>query len=527
MHFELVTGANGQAASRDVVQLVPTDWDDWFKFSTLFSARYIDEDGKRYEIGGTKIGRFGLQASKQDGTRRDGYRHPSPPAKFNVLPDNFFSLGQDASYYESLTAIGDTFRDEYLEAMRDIAFDAERRVSAEDEEVTRVSLLREVPLMTVREQFARLARGGARLTPYKFSFRFPARDNDSVPGWAVDPLVLQFDVDPDSKPPSNIQVLIGRNGVGKSTLLDRLAKTMVRRASEGPELETRKPDAPPRSWEQLSNLVSVSFSAFDAFEPVSVPQDRTRGLTYHYVGLRKIGSKRDDATTKDPRALATEMTKSAQRCLINARRSRWLRALRLLEADPIFADTGIGDLVASEDDIDDALEQIAATYKGLSSGHKIVLLTITRLVETVEEKSLVLLDEPEAHLHPPLLSAFIRTLSDLLSHRNGMAIIATHSPVVLQEVPRSCVWKLHRAGNNLSAERPELETFGENVGTLTDEVFGLEVTATGFHKMLSEAAQEAPDYETALALLGGQLGAEGRAVLRALTNTLARADVER
>lgn len=59
-------------------------------------------------------------------------------------------------------------------------------------------------------------------------------------------------------------------------------------------------------------------------------------------------------------------------------------------------------------------------------------------------KTLVLIDEPESHLHPPLLSAFIRALSDLLLDRNGLSIIATHSPVVLQEVPKRCVWKINR-----------------------------------------------------------------------------------
>ena len=53
-------------------------------------------------------------------------------------------------------------------------------------------------------------------------------------------------------------------------------------------------------------------------------------------------------------------------------------------------------------------------FNGLSSGHKIVLLTITKLVEMVSEKTLVILDEPELHLHPPLLSSFIRSLSHLL-----------------------------------------------------------------------------------------------------------------
>jgi predicted ATP-dependent endonuclease of OLD family len=74
----------------------------------------------------------------------------------------------------------------------------------------------------------------------------------------------------------------------------------------------------------------------------------------------------------------------------------------------------------------------------------------------------------------------------LLIDRNGVAIVATHSPVVLQEVPRSCAWNLRRTGAVVNAERLELETFGENVGTLTREVFGLEVTHSGFHKMLQE-----------------------------------------
>ena len=64
---------------------------------------------------------------------------------------------------------------------------------------------------------------------------------------------------------------------------------------------------------------------------------------------------------------------------------------------------------------------------------------MTHLADRVAERTLVLIDEPETHLHPPLLSAFVRAMSDLLIDRNGVAIIATHSPVVLQETPRTCV----------------------------------------------------------------------------------------
>jgi predicted ATP-dependent endonuclease of OLD family len=138
------------------------------------------------------------------------------------------------------------------------------------------------------------------------------------------------------------------------------------------------------------------------------------------------------------------------------------------------------------------------------------------LVETVQERTLVLLDEPEAHLHPPLLSAFVRSLSDLLINRNGVAIIATHSPVVLQEVPKSCAWKIRRNGTKVDAERPEIETFGENVGVLTREVFGLEVTHSGFHKMLSDAVGDDASFADVVDIFDGELGGEAKAIIRAL-----------
>jgi predicted ATP-dependent endonuclease of OLD family len=141
---------------------------------------------------------------------------------------------------------------------------------------------------------------------------------------------------------------------------------------------------------------------------------------------------------------------------------------------------------------------------------------ISDRLDTVEEKTLVLLDEPESHLHPPLLSAFTRALSDLLHSRNGVAIIATHSPVVLQEVPRSCVWKLTRIRTEGRSDRPERETFGENVGILTREIFGLEVSKSGFHEMLQRAVDTGGTFDSILSDYEGQLGAEAKAVLLSL-----------
>lgn len=510
MQFE-ISDVAGNNLTPNSVLLNPMEWDDWFKFETSYLVFYISSEGVKHRIGTTKIGRFGLRPASYAAYEEGVSRKPSPPVKFESLPVDFFSLAQDPSFYERLSTLGSKVRDGVLLGLRDLAAKPELIDLAVIEEVTRVSLLREVPLLTVKEQFVRLARGGLKLTPYELKYKLK---------YMAGTPSIKFEVVPDSSPPTNIHVVVGRNGVGKSTFLNKLALGLVRMAEEGKD-------------QPVSNLVSVSFSAFDTFAPISVPQDRTKSLTYHYVGLRLKDSKDQHDRVKGPQALASEMTKSARQCLRGETRLRWVRALRLLESDPIFASSGIADLVDGDDyaikeNLESTLEDLGGIFRELSSGHKIVLLTLTRLVETVTEKTLVLIDEPEAHLHPPLLSSFVRALSDLLINRNGLAIVATHSPVLLQEVPKSCVWKLDRTGGGPSLSRPRIETFGENVGTLTNEVFGLEVNSTGYHHLLLRIAEQypSPSYNAALEALDNQLGAEGRSVLRALVEALRSRHVE-
>lgn len=502
MEFYVISKEHNPDPLPNSVHLTRNGWDDWFKFSTLYTVYYFDENCTKQLIGTTKIGEFGLRGAEASSELEEGVRRPTLPNNFRKLPERLFSLGQDPSFYETLTEFGGEFRNKFLRALRDIAQDSNLLEQVQNEEVTQISLLREVPIYTVRDQFARLATGGARLTAFKFSF---SHSFDGEP-----PNTFKFNVVPESMPPTNIHVLVGRNGVGKSTFLNELASTFIEKFSSPNHSSGPAPEPP------ITNIVSVSFSAFDTFAPIPMRPGLV-GLTYHYVGLKQISKSENefDALKGHP-ALAEEMEKSARLCLLGARRERWMTAIELLESDPVFASANILSSIRNSTDENQILPKISAIYERLSSGHKIVLLTITRLVETVSEKSLVLIDEPEAHLHPPLLSAFVRALSNLLVNRNGIAIIATHSPVVLQEVPRSCVYKINRIGYSQLLERPNIETFGENVGVLTSEVFGLEVNATGFHRMLWETAQRAQDYNEALNIFDGELGAEGRAVLRAI-----------
>jgi predicted ATP-binding protein involved in virulence len=107
-------------------------------------------------------------------------------------------------------------------------------------------------------------------------------------------------------------------------------------------------------------------------------------------------------------------------------------------------------------------------------------------------------------------------LSDLLLYKNGVAIIATHSPVVLQEVPRHCVSIIRRVGDQVKVDRPKIETFGENVGVLTREVFGLEVTNSGYHELLKKSVRDQKSYQEIIEDFKNNLGAEARAILKSL-----------
>lgn len=511
MFFTVVSSwSEVPADSRDAAFLVVDAWDDWFSYRTMFTLWLFDEAGGRHRVGSVKIGEINLKPASSQSAGGPGLRSPTLPRTFDQLGPEFFSLGQDENYYETLNSLSMGQRARTLEGLRDCAYDLAIFDAARYQDVMRRSLLRSVDDRNVRGRLHRLSHGDATLTEFKFDYIFPQSGAD------IEPPRVRFEVAPESQPPTNVHVLIGRNGVGKTRCMRGLAEALLgRTTSDGSTDGKIEIDAGGGEEWSFSGLVMISFSAFDDFDLRPRPEDLIRS---RQVGLVEwLGRDDGEETTrmKTPADLAEDFKASFESCRQGLRSERWRNAVQTLEADDLFAEANVTALL----DLDDDQWGPAAVslYRRLSSGHAIVLLTMTRLVELVDERTLVLLDEPEGHLHPPLLSAFIRALSDLLIRRNGVAVIATHSPVVLQEVPRSCAWKLRRAGRIAVVERPAVETFGENVGVLTREVFGFEITRSGFHRLLDESVNARRlSYEQVLNRFGDQLGAEARAIVRAL-----------
>ncbi len=491
----LPRGTSTPNKGRNTAYLSIDRWND-YSFVTMFYLSLHDDEGILHDIGNVKIGFKGQTTEKPTYAQLGN--------EFSQLQDGYFSVGQDVNYYQKIAILPDDDRNQLLEAIKDIVFDLELIEFAQDEDVFRTSILRDVSLSVIKGQFSRVLAGQPPLTNFEFKFYRPATDRMSN-------IDLKFKVGIDSKPSTNIHAIIGRNGVGKTTILNGMIEAI---ASKG-QSAARFYDI--EGWEEkdiakdyFSSLVSVSFSAFDPFEPPQEQPDPSKGTCYFYIGLRKEGD-----TLKGIPDIHQEFIHALKACFSqDSKLERWLQAIEMLESDENFASMGLKDLAQVSGD--ELVKRAHKKIERMSSGHAVVILTISKLVATVEEKTLVLIDEPESHLHPPLLSAFIRALSALLHNRNGVSIIATHSPVVLQEVPRCCAWKINRAGLITESLRPDIETFGENVGILTREVFGLEVVKSGFHDLLVKAVQSGGSYEQIVTEYREQLGLEARALLRAL-----------
>lgn len=476
------------------------NWDD-YGYRTSFQLELLFSDGTKEEIGGVSIAYEGMEKKSRTSSRMD--------TEFEELPDNFFSLGFHDKYYWKIKKLIPDLREELLVSLQDLAFDIERfndlLRSLDNESVLHQSLLRNTKAELVRSQFHRIATGGTRYLGFEISIPVEFENLDA----------LTFKVEPESKPPSNVHALIGSNGVGKTFLLHHI----VERIAEGETDDETQilVDSEDDSLE-LINVVQVAFSPFDQqvivdLEDYDIASDAS---DISFVGLAK--DSHDEPDNKSTEELVEDFTSYVEECVRTDKVSWLWKALSNLESDPLLSSNPAYLLAAqaNEEDRKDLPRKLAEEFSKLSSGHKIVLLVIAALSAKVDEGTLVLIDEPENHLHPPLLSSFIRALSELLYDRNGLAIVGTHSPVVLQEIPQTCVWKIFRSGEMSKAERPRIETFGENVGILTREVFGLQVRESGFYRMLADVVKECDTYEEVMEEFDGELGGEAKALVQAL-----------
>ncbi|MBO9695934.1 MAG: AAA family ATPase [Sphingopyxis sp.] len=425
-------------------------------------------------------------------------------------------LGEVTGYRDLVALLG---FDDAIGGLRKLHDVVLANIEGEDQDI--------LTLMTGDPFHLGMIRNAPRYTAYRRGGRFLRRTpvptvNDAASSFSIEarlpayeqPIEVDLDFSPDEIFDDRCCVLIGRNGVGKTQLLHAMIEAIERQETETAD------DVVAASF----TLGSPAFSRVLVFSSVqSDPYPKAippwAGIDYEYFAVAAdveplgrsfiqcvVDCLRDDSSSFGSDAMRSERYQLLQAML---EKLGFLDDLYL----PIAEDSedGFHDLHSIGDDlfvgfaqrfIERDQNRLAAlidlgrpaiilsddrTPRRLSSGELAMAQFVAQAVASVENGSLLLLDEPETHLHPNYISTFMDILQDLLDRTKSIAIIATHSAYVVREVPRQRVNVLSRdADGLLTSDRPRMQTFGANIDELSQFVFDDWAMPARYRRRLAE-----------------------------------------
>lgn len=134
-------------------------------------------------------------------------------------------------------------------------------------------------------------------------------------------------------------------------------------------------------------------------------------------------------------------------------------------------------------------------FEGLSSGEKVIVSTIMwRLAAESTGKffQLLLLDEPDAHLHPSMAKRFLAVIENVFVKARGVAVImTTHSPTTVALAPEESLFILERHAGGI----PRKSGKDEALYHLTTGVPALSVAHEHRRQVFVESEHDAQFYE--------------------------------
>lgn len=440
-------------------------WDDWFKYRTKFKLLFYTSTENFKEIGFLKIMKRGVDITSK-----------ALPINFFQLADDWCSIGLDFSYYDSIKSVFSDSYNSILYALRDTAVFPSIYELFEDDACFNNSLLRKEPysynpaplLDSVRWQMI----GVNVESYYKFKYTFlPPYANDCEENYTT----LNFDFTYNVPFEQRIYGIIGKNGSGKTTLLSQIAQSF--QSHEDKNIIPRKP--------LYNKVISISFSVFNSFLQ---PEGDAR-FNYRFLGLNN--NKGDMMQT-----LRSQLKSHLISINNKERMYQWHAFLEDVLHEQLFR------LLSKKDksgaiDVDNVMTHI----EKLSSGENLLIYIFSSLLDEIKHNTLILFDEPETHLHPNAISSLIQYMYNLLEQYNSFCILATHSPLVIQEIPSDNVIIFRREEEYLTVQPLSYETFSQDLSVITENVFGDISQERYHHKKLKDLARRYKDYEKIITLL--------------------------
>ncbi|MDH6016130.1 AAA family ATPase [Vibrio splendidus] len=469
----------------------------------LFLSGAYSLDGEPVLIGDVKILKKGQTSSD---------RHLLTIGEIDTLNDDFCSLGQSLDYYERLANIEPEIRNYIFKALNDVVINPSIKNSFKKEDGWNISVMRYIdenddifilpPIM--------ISKDYQKLPSIDLSFKF---NNKSL----NNPIEFNFDSPSygyGHKLPSRLIVLVGRNGSGKSTLLSKISRVAFASGVDRRDPTLKEIGEFEPAGLGFPKIINISYSAFDSFQVPGIYIDEKEQILkdiknsqgrYIFCGIRDIckelessinsierdsrGKLTKDEILKDRQSftqlksiedLLFEVKTLLEKIKGTDREKILYKVFNILSKESSFKD--LSQLINKNE----LVSSLCDIFSNSSTGHKFVIHSLVNIIAHSEKRSLILFDEPETHLHPPLLAVLMSSIRFVLDELDAFSIIATHSPVVVQETLSRHVNIIRRKGELTKIITPEIQTYGENIASITSHVFSLSSEVTDFHNELDE-----------------------------------------
>lgn len=469
MHFEVYKKNRGQRSDRYAGTTTPVQypcfelvfndgWNDYDIFSWFSLWYFLDSENDPIHLGEVKII-----------DRDNNNAFDTIPRNFDYsLPDNFCSLGMDISYYKNLRKLNQLNRSKLLLCLRDIGLWSRIYEEFAEDSKLELSLLRDIASKQALTHAKFILSGRPPEEAYSFTFNLSKIEElGSNIVWNVN---LPFEANDWSR----LIGIIGNNGVGKTFLLRNLVRAFYYK--EADKFQGKLP--------LFDNLFVISSSKYDQYK--SEDGEIKCNETFHITSL--------DNTTPD------ELIEDLKGI---SHRKKTIHSKAYVEVFHDLLKNCIGEQIdclfsyRDEELANGAFyhqpyidtSKLSEAYNLLSSGQRHILHMMTSLFSHIHMSSLVVIDEPEVHLHPKALIEFMDALQKTMVLFDSFAIIATHSPLIVREIITSNVYRMERQDSDApSIAKVHFNTFGEDIALLYARIFHYDEDDSIFTRIISQRA---------------------------------------
>ena len=473
LHFEVQTKQGRRADYLGSVQLPKRypcfvlvfncDWTD-FDYRTWFCLFYFASEEDRRMIGELKLMNSGKYNTMD-----------ALPKEFDApLDDSFCSLGIKTDYYIRLREKlnDEQLVKEVLHYLCDCTFEPAIYDKHRDERIFNASLMRDLSAMDALQEGQSLAMGIEPDEMYSFSYTYhPKYDNSLFADWKVH---IPY------KPLQFMRTLgiIGINGVGKTQILSSFVTDLLNKKADNFK---RIP--------HFKNIIVICSTPFDSYPEET---QRTSEIMYRLCSLEQDKTLTLNEIKQNLNRIMHQPTVEHDSML-----TVWVGLVKEY-VDFVF----VNHVVILKKNVDGfehyeiKWDDLDSNIKILSSGQLHILSLVTYICANIHYRSLLVIDEPEVHLHPHITMEFMAMLSDLLSVFKSYAIIATHTPLVVREMAGKNVYLMQKMQDGIPQIAPVgFETLGEDVGALYRNLFGYDENSSYFKKMVDKLCNQGKSYE--------------------------------